>query len=234
MGCSECGNKGGCSVRKGEERELLARLLPALYPDRRWGEPDDHARHRHGVPEREGRRLARQAAAALEAPAYFRAGADDEWCDFIYVLCVGRPPALVELRDHEFLDVPDGDHIRERYLRVALSSMARIGAVQEIAFELDREADLYVVRERPRDGIFDPILLRRTQSLVELLVANDVTYLDFGLLAKPVSRYAEGFADGDYEERYGQSAATLNYLFFPQPATAVATSFIPASPRVRA
>jgi hypothetical protein len=228
MGCTDCSSKGGCSDRKGQERELLAELLPALYPAGRWGEPDDQARFRRGVPEREGRRLARRASAVLQAPTYYRPGGDDELCDYIYVLCVGRSPGLIELRDADELDVPDGEHLRERYLRVALSSVARVAALQEVAFELDREGALYTIREKPRDGVFDPVLLARTQKLVELLVASDITYFDFGLIAKPASRYAPHFTSGDYEERYGQPAATVNYLFYPQPATAVGSVYIPA------
>ncbi len=229
MGCTDCARKGGCSTRKGEERELLAAVLPEIYPGRRWGEPDDGARFRRGIAEREGRRLGRRAAGALQAPTFFRSGGDDELCDYIYVLCVGRAPALVELRDADVFDLPDGDRIRERYLRVALSAVARVAAVQEVAFELDREGDLYAVRERPRDGVYDPILLGRTQRLIELLVESDITYLDFGLLVKPPSRYAEGFTDSaEYETRYGQPPGTVNYLFYPQPATALGTSYVPA------
>jgi hypothetical protein len=228
MGCTDCGAKGGCSARKGQETALLQELLPSLYPGRRWGEPDDLARHRAGICEAEGRRFARQAAQALRGPAFFRPGADDESCDYVYVLCVGRRPALLELREQEVIDVPDGDVIDERYLRVALSSMARVAAVQEVAFELRREGDGYVVKEKPRDGVYDPVLLKRTQALIELIVASDITYFDFGLLAKPVSRYVEGFDDVDYEERFGVRPQTVNYLFYPQPSTAITTSWVPA------
>jgi hypothetical protein len=231
MGCTSCTSKGGCDTRKGEERELLSTVLPALYPDRRWGAPDDEARFRGGIREREGRSLARRASEALRAPAYFRPGSDGESCDYVYVLCVGRQPGLVELRDSETLRVVDGDRIEERYLRAALSSMARVAAVQEVSFELTRDpgSEVYVVKESPRDGIYDPILLQRTQSFIELLVKSDITYLDFGLLTKPVSRYAEGFDEDAYEEQYGQRPATVNYLFYPQPPTAVTTSWIPCA-----
>lgn len=228
MGCTNCSKQGGCSVRKGEEKELLASLLGELYPARQWGRPDDQARFRRGISEAEGRRLARQAAAVLEAPVFFVAGREDELCDYLYVLCVGRAPGLVELRESESLEVPDGDRIRERYLRVALSSVARVAAVQEVAFELDLEGDLYVLRERPRDGVYDPILLKRTQRMIALLVEQHVTYLDFGLLTKPAARYSESLADGDYETRFGQPAGTVNYLFYPQPATALVTNYVPA------
>src|SRR5215813_2852546 len=140
MGC-DCGRAGGCGVRKGEERQLLADILARVYPRGTWGDPDDAARFQAGVTAREGRRLARHAAELLQAPARFVPGDEGENCDYIYVLCVGREPGLVELRDRAAIDVPDGDHIRERYLRAALSSVARIAAVQEVAFDLDRDAD---------------------------------------------------------------------------------------------
>jgi hypothetical protein len=102
-----------------------------------------------------------------------------------------------------------------------------------VAFELERApgSDLYVLEERPRDGVYDPILLKRTQALIELVVSTDITYLDFGLLTKPVSRYAEDFLEEDYEARYGQRPATVNYLFYPQPPTAVTTACIPLAAR---
>jgi hypothetical protein len=229
MGCTDCGRKEGCGGRKGRERELIAELLVGLYPSRRWGEPSDGARFRRGISEREGRRLGRRLAAALEAPTYYRCGTDAELCDYIYVLCVGRAPGVVELVDAESALVLDGDRLRERYLRVALSSVARIAAVQEVALELDREGEVYTVCERPRDGVYDPVLLRRTQRLVELLVEEEVAYLDFGLLTKPPSSYVDGFpASAEYEARFGQAAGTVNYLFYPQPATVKGTSFVPA------
>src|SRR5438046_1453333 len=124
MGCTDCSSpngKGGCDTRKAEERELLSTVLPAIYPGRRWGDPDDEARFRGGIREPEGRRLARRASEALRAPTYFRPGAEDESCDYVYALCVGRAPGLVEMREASALDVPDGDRISERYLRAALS-----------------------------------------------------------------------------------------------------------------
>lgn len=230
MGCSDCANAGGCGTRKADEKVLLGELLGRLYPERRWGALDDAARFRAGIGEPEGRRLARRMASVLEAPTYFRAGEDDSLSDSIYVLCVGRAPGLVELRDSDVLDGVDGDRLRERYLRVALSSVARVAAVQEVGFELDRDDGVYVVRELPRDGVYDPILLRRTQRLIELLVENDVVYIDFGLLAHAPDRYLEGFSDDAYREAYGQPARTVNYLFYPQPSTVVGVTCVPARP----
>ena len=96
-GCTNCSSKGGCDSRKGKERELLAELLPKVYPTRRWGAPDDAARYGASLSEAEGRRLARQAAETLQARSYFRPGDAHELCDYVYVLCVGREPGLFEL-----------------------------------------------------------------------------------------------------------------------------------------
>ena len=224
-GCDSCGAKGGCDGRKAEERDLLAELLPSLYPSRRWGEPDDAARFARGVPTGTSKRLARQAAEVLRAPTLFKAGADDEACDWIYILCVGRQPGIVELRDQPALEVPDGDHLRERYLRAALSHMAPLACIQEVAFELDRTGDVHEIREKPRPGVFDPVLLPRVQKLVDLLVGSGLTYLDFALIERPPL----GYDSGDYEAQYGQEPGLVNYLFFPQPATLVTTSYVPCA-----
>ncbi len=223
-GCTDCARLGGCSVRKGEERELLAAILPHLYPTRRWGEPDDLARHRAGTSEREGRSLARQAAELLQARTYFQPGGEEELCDHIYVLCVGREPGLWELRDADTIDLPDTDRISERYLRASLSQVARVATLQEVSFDLARDGDVYLIREAPRAGVYDPILLERTQKLIELLVESNLTYLDFGLIAKP----PDDFDPAGYEEQYGQPAGVVNYLFYPQPPTAVGTCWVPA------
>jgi hypothetical protein len=223
-GCTNCASKGGCEERKGGERELLAELLPALYPTGVWGEPDDAARYRGGVGTREARRLARQASELLRAPTWFRAGAEDESCDYIYVLCVGRAPGLVELCEQDRLAVADGDAIREKYLRAAVSQMARVAAIQEVSIELDLRDGAYLIREAPQPGVYDPILLERTQRLVELLAQASISYLDFGLIDRPPL----GYRHGDYVERYGQEPGIVNYLFYPQPSTAVSTVLIPA------
>jgi hypothetical protein len=223
-GCTNCASKGGCSTRKGEERELLAQLLPELYPSLRFGALNDDARD--GVREREGRRLARQAATLLNAPTFFRAGEPHEPCDYIYVLCVGRQPCLLELREASSIDVTTAgglEHVHEKYLRVALSSLARVCTLQEVSFELVREDDAWKLSEAPSPGVYDPVLLKRTRKLVELLVAAEITFLDFGIIESPPL----GFDAGDYDSEYGQPPGIVNYLFYPQPPRTVATTFIP-------
>jgi hypothetical protein len=220
-GCTNCASKGGCSTRKGEERELLAQLLPELYPGLRYGQVNDDARD--GVPEKEGRRLARQASTLLKAPAFFKPGEPDEACDYIYVLCVGRQPCLFELQHAATLEFQEGEAVREKYLRASLSSLARVTTVQEVSFELDREGDSWRLTERPSPGVYDPVLLKRTRKLVELLVAAEITFLDFGLIENPPL----GFDPDGYAAEYGQEPGIVNYLFYPQPPRAVSTTFIP-------
>src|SRR5947207_3151845 len=85
--------------------------------------------------------------------------------------------------------------------------------------ERDQEAGDLVCVEAPRSGVFDPILLPRMQKLVAVLSSLEVRHLDFGDLTQP----PPGFEGGDYESRYGNRPALVNYLFFPQPASAITT-----------
>ena len=40
-----------------------------------------------------------EIASRLGTLALFRPGDPDEWCDYIYVLCLGRTPSVVEIRE---------------------------------------------------------------------------------------------------------------------------------------
>jgi len=209
----------------GAVEEALARL----YPSRRWGEPDDGARFGAGVSEADGQALADELAGQLDAVALFRPGEEAEYCDFIYVLCLGREPCAVQIRDgevpvpDEIADIAEGDVIREQYLRVCLSSMARLAGVQQTAIELRRAGDDLVIREEPRAGVYDAPLLRRFQRLVAVLPAYDIVHVDFGDISAP----PEGFDPGDYVRRYGLVPHCANYLFYPQPSTTEVTTLLP-------
>jgi hypothetical protein len=221
VGCTDCGAKGGCDTRKDGARALLDEAMARVYPDRTWGRPDDAARFRAGVPAGEGRRLGRRLATLLRAPTWFRAGAPEDLCDFVWVLCVGRRPALIELHDGGGAAAEAGidacTPVEERYLRVALSSVARIAAVQEVTLTLAVGAA--ELREAPRPGVFDPVLLARMRKTVALLEASSVAHVDFGLLDVPV----DGAAPGDYAERYGAPPRLVNFLFYAAPAAMVST-----------
>jgi hypothetical protein len=216
VGCSGCTKTDGCEANKGPQRVVIDELMRALYPTATWGEPDDERRFGAGIAAREARRLARALSAAVRAPTFFRAGGPDDLCDFVYVLCVGREPALVEVRDGKC--APDGERVRERYLRVALSTVGRVACVQEVAMELDGE----VLRELPQPGVYDAILLKRMRAVVDLIEAHDIEHLDFGLIdvAHPGARA------GEYVERYGVEPALVNFLFYAQPARTTVTTVL--------
>jgi hypothetical protein len=228
-GCTNCRAKSGCDDRKGDMLEQVGAALERLYPTHRWGEPDDLARFQAGICEHDGRALAAELAQVLEAPTWFRAGEPEEYCDYVYVLCVGREPSLARIRDGgaELPSELDGLAVRETYLRLCLSTMARLAAVQQVAMELDRDGGDWVVREKPRAGVYDGVLLSRLQRLVATLPAYDILHVDFGEISAPPS----GFDAGEYPTIYGVGEPDVaSYLFFPQPSTMQVTTVLDASP----
>jgi hypothetical protein len=156
----------------------------------------------------------------------FRAGDEHEWCDYIYVLCLGRTPSIVDIREGRAgarsdaaPETDDAAHLDERYLRIALSSLARFAGVQEVAMTLQRVGDALVITESARSGVFDPILLPRFQSLVAVLAERDIRHLDFGEIVEPPA----DFDPAGYADRFGAEPVIANYLFYPQPPTTVGT-----------
>jgi len=220
-GCADCkSGGGGCESHKGPQRLVIDEVMRAVYPDRTWGRPDDEARFRAGIREREARALGRSIATVAKAPTFFRPGGPDDLCHYVWVLCLGREPSLVDVRDG--LATPEDDHVRERYLRVHLSTVARIATIQEVAMELDRapaSGDGWVLRELPQPGVYDAKLLKRMRAIVDLVEASDLEHLDFGLVDKA---WPDALA-GEYVERYGVEPALVNFLFYAQPARTSAT-----------
>jgi hypothetical protein len=233
-GCTECKNKGGCDHRKGSMMAAIDDALTRLYPERRWAERDEDAAFRAGVSRAEGAQLAGLLAPRLKALTLFRPGAEDEYCDYVYVLCVGRTPSILEVREGlvpsggaeaDAGDAGDAEDAEEQlYLRVALSSLARFAGVQQVTMRLRRAGDELVITEAPRGGVFDPILLKRLQSLVAVLAELDIRNVDFGEIVEAPA----GFDPGDYSERYDGAPAVANYLFYPQPCSAITTTVVPA------
>lgn len=222
-GCTNCRGKAGCDDRKGSMFEVIHAELARLYPSGVWGQPDDDARFEGGVCRHDGEAIAEELATELDAATFFRPGDDDELCDYIYVLCVGRVPCLVQARDFAvpLADVgPAG--VDELYLRVCLSDVARVAGVQQTAMSLRRDGDRLRIDERPRPGVYDAPLLPRMQRLVALLPAYGITHLDFGEISSP----PPGFDPGDYAYRYGGAPHTANYFFYPQPSTTVVTTLL--------
>ncbi len=253
MGCktcrSECGREDGCGSRKATQKELLLALLTRLYPSRCWGEAEPRAALEDGLQLTEVVQLASRIAAALRTPAYVLPGGEDDLCAFIYVLCLGREPSVLELREGLLQGPPEGssgealasdkglwleaDTLRERYLRISCSMVGRLFCVQEVAMELstrgpDCPPGMATIREIPLPGVFDPILLKRFQRTVDLLQAHGVEHLDMGLL--DVEAAAFSLMPGDYLTRFGAAPALLNYLFYAMPVQTVVTSFLSLLP----
>jgi hypothetical protein len=215
VGCSGCTKTDGCEANKGPQRVVIDELMASIYPDRTWGRPDDERRFGAGVRPREAQRLARALSAVTRAPVFYRAGGPDDLCDFVWILCLGREPALLDVRDGlRAPEVMAGERVRERYLRVALSTVGRVAAVQEVAMELDHEGGDLVIRELPQPGVYDATLLKRMRAVVDLLEASDLEHLDFGLVDVP---YPDARA-GEYVERFGVEPTLVNFLFYAAPA----------------
>lgn len=199
------------------------RALAQLYPTRTWGEPDDRAIA--GLAADELAALADELAGELNAATFVRPGNDDEPCDYIYILCMGRSPCAIQVRDHGVpapAEWAASEAIHELYLRVVVSQRARIAAVQQVAVELVPSARGFVVCERPRAGVYDAPLLPRMQKLVAILPAYELLHVDFGEIAHA----PPGYRAGAWRELFGGEPAIANYLFYPQPTTMVATGFI--------
>jgi hypothetical protein len=232
MGCTNCGSKGGCDHRKGAMMAEVDAALGRLYPTQTWGEPIDVV---DGVGAGELAALADELAGVLNAATFVRPGGDDEPCDFVYALCLGRAPCVIQVRDHgvavpdEWAEAAGGDGvvIRELYLRLVVSQRAPLAAVQQVAVELARAGDGFVVRELPRAGVYDAPLLARMQKLVATLPAYGLTHVDFGEIAHA----PPGFAAGAWRELFGGAPAIANYLFYPQPTTMISTGYVSAPPR---
>ena len=223
MGCSGCDKNEGCETEKGPQRSLIDSTLSLVYPSGVWGQPDDEARFGAGIRPGEVRRLARAISVATKAPAWVRPGGPDDLCNFIYVLCVGREPSLLEVREgRAMLDAAnepnEAARVRERYLRLALSTVTRAACMQEVAMELDGD----VLRELPKPGVYDDKLLKRMRAIVDLVEASGLEHLDFGLVdpAHPDTK------PGDYVERYGVEPAIVNFLFYAQPARTITTTIL--------
>jgi hypothetical protein len=225
-GCTNCKGKAGCDHRKGAMLESVDRALADLYPTRTWGEPDEGSEVIAGMPREELEALADELAQELGAATFIREGGDDEPCDFIYLLCMGRTPCVVQVRDHG-VDAPAEwsgvDSLHEMYLRVVVGQRARVAAVQQVAIDVVRCDAGWLVRESPRAGVYDAPLLHRMQKLVAILPAYELLHVDFGEIAHA----PPGYQPGSWRELFGGEPSIANYLFYPQPTTMVTTTVVP-------
>jgi hypothetical protein len=224
-GCTNCKGKAGCDDHKGQMMGTVESALAELYPTQTWGESDDS--NPSGLSADDLAGLAEELAVELTAATFVRMGGDDEPCDYIYVLCLGRAPCIVQVRDHG-VTPPDewqaAEAIEELYLRVVISQRTRVAAVQQVAVQLVRAPGGFLVRESPRAGVYDAPLLSRMQKLVAILPAYELTHVDFG----DIAHAPPGFRAGVWRELYGADPSIANYLFFPQPQTMISTAFLPS------
>ncbi len=224
-GCTNCNSKSGCDDRKGDMLEAVDDALARLYPSRTWGVPAASPRHSGGS-DAEGTALVEELALELDAATFLRAGDPDEHCDFLYILCVGRPPCAIQVRDQGVPPPAEwrgGVPLSEAYLRVALSSLTRMAVVQEVTVDVSGDDAGWLIRERPRAGVYSAPMLRRFQRLVAILPAYDILHVDLGDISAP----PPGFDAGDWPSLYVGTPTITNYLFFPQPATMVSTTWLP-------
>lgn len=204
--------------------------LAALYPTRTWGEPDEGIAMSLRPDPTDLAGLADDLARELNTAAFVRYGDDDEPCDYIYLLCLGRTPCIVQVRDCEVPAPREWEPdtlISEQYLRVCVSHRAAMVAIQQVAMEASYHDGAIVIREVPRAGVYDAPLLTRMQRAVAILPAYGLLHVDFGEIAGP----PPGYAAGQWPMLYGgpsQLPTIANYLFFPQPPTMISTAYAPA------
>lgn len=226
-GCTNCGSKGGCDDRKGDMFAALDDTLARLYPTQTWGEIDD-AQVASALAPGDLAALAEELATELNGATFVRPGDDDEPCDYIYVLAMGRPPCALQVRDFG-VAVPDewprratDPALQELYLRVTISHLAPMAAVQQVTMTVHADdAGGLTIREAARAGVYDAPLLRRMQRLVAILPAYGLTHLDFGEISAP----RPPLAAGAWRALYGGEPAVANYLFSPRPTTFEQTSW---------
>jgi hypothetical protein len=224
VGCTSCKSKSGCDHRKGDMFASIDRALERLYPTRTWGEPADTLLDVGDSGDVAA--LADELALELRAATFVRHGDDDEACDFVYVLCLGRAPCIIQVRDHGVEPPAEWgsgvDRVDELYLRACASQRAPFAGVQQVAIEAVRAPGGWLISERPRAGVYDAPLLARMQKLVATLPAYGLEHLDFG----EISHAPPGFHAGAWRDRFGGEPAIANYLFYAQPTTMVATTWV--------
>ena len=147
----------------------------------------------------------------LDVQAAYEEGLKDDECELL-----GRRIATVT-KAPVYLIPPEDDEL--------------VACVQEVAMELDLspggDGSLAVVRELPRGGVFDPLLLKRLQRIVDLLTAYDIRHLDLGVIEQPASGL--GLADDGFAGRFGCEPRLGNFLFFAAPAVTTCEVHLPVA-----
>jgi hypothetical protein len=77
----------------------LDAAMQRLYPSRRWGDRTEPAAPEAGVPLELIPALSDQLAARLKTLVVHLPGGPHVTCDYLHVLCLGRTPSLLEVRE---------------------------------------------------------------------------------------------------------------------------------------
>lgn len=192
-------------------------VLSANYPTKRWHEREDLSFEGSDEYSPDLDRLTDMIGKELKAVAIAREGGERDLCDYIDVLCFGREPSVLQCKE---LDLPIPEELehdgksREMYLRICLSHLGSLAAVQQ--FEIDAECvdGQWSVVEKIRAGVYDAPLLKRMRAVVKLLRSEGLTMLDFGDIAEPL----EGYDGSEFFNEFGKKAETVNYLFYGTPS----------------
>ena len=216
-GCTNCSSKTGCSHRKSDMFETIDGVLSAHYPSKRWHERQDVIFEGSDEYSPDLARLTDMIGKELKAITIARSGGDRDLCDYIDVLCFGREPSLLQCKE---LGLPIPEELeadgmsKEIYLRICLSHLGSLAAVQQ--FEVDAEFvdGQWSVVENIRAGVFDAPLLKRMRGVVKILRSFGLTMLDFGDIAEPL----EGYDGSQFFQEFGKKAETVNYLFYGTPS----------------
>jgi len=229
-GCTQCGSKQACTGRKGHMFAAIDEALRQLYPTRVWGQRRESEALEPASELTEV--AAERVTTRLGTAVTVLPGGVEEYCDYVYVLCVGREPGVLAWRNRDpggiepsIAGLEPEAGAQDVYLRLALSALGPFAAVQQSTLELVGQEGLWFVHETTRSGVFDPVLLPRFRRLVAVLSELGLQHLDFG----EITTLPEGFDPGDYATLYGGEPATANFLFYPQPCASVTTTLVGAS-----
>lgn len=229
-GCTNCKGKAGCDDRKGPMLASIDAELAALYPTQTWGECDALPLAGACADGELLDALAEELAQELNTATFVVHGSDEEPCDYIYALCVGRTPCLLQVRNEgiavpaELAEATTANPVVEQYLRLVISHRNPMCAVQQVQVSLHPDADAtgWVIREAPRAGVYDAPLLKRMQKLVAIVPAYGLHHLDFGEIAHA----PPGYRGGSWTTMYGGMPAIANYFFYPQPTTMISDTYV--------
>src|SRR5688500_19995842 len=124
-------------------------VLAQAYPSHTWGEPDDRGFRDPQDLADDGAALAEELATELNAAAFYVPGGPEDLGDFVWVLALGRTPCILQVRDLGVAPPDDWgqQRIDELYLRVALSGVARVAGVQQVALSAEPGEGGWIVRE---------------------------------------------------------------------------------------